>query len=86
MKVYVKLEEIENHIKNYNLDKYSWMPSKRTRQLMTMIMDPIIKWKIDDSSSIEPSIIDYINEQYKVWRQLEDKGLFNWVHPSIEEI
>lgn len=86
LKVYVKLEEIENHIKNYNLDKYSWMPSKRTRQLMTMIMDPIIKWKgaMIPESSIEPSIIDYINEQYEVWRQLEDKGLFNWVHPSIE--
>ena len=38
----------------------------------------------DSKSSIEPSIIDYINEQYEVWRQLEDKGLFNWVHPSIE--
>ena len=30
LKVYVKLEEIENHIKNYNLDKYRL---KRTRQL-----------------------------------------------------
>jgi len=86
LKIYVKLEEIENHIKKYDLDKYSWIPSKRTRQLMTMVMDPIIKWKgsMIPESNIESSIIDYINEQYEVWKQLEDKGLFNWVHPSIE--
>ena len=86
LKIYIKQADIENHLRVNNLDKYVWRSGEATKQLMTLIMNPTTIWKGSRSNedSIEPSIIDYIHEQYDVWRQLEDKGLFNWVHPSIE--
>ena len=86
LKIYIKQADIEKHMQAHNLDKYTWRPGESTRQLMSLIMNPIMSWKGSTikKNNIEPSIIDYIHEQYDVWKQLEDKGLFNWVHPSIE--
>ena len=49
---------------------------------MTMLMSRVLEPKKE--TLIHPDVVDHVHGQYDCWKQLEEKQLFNWVHPSTE--
>lgn len=79
LKMYLKEDKIMSFMKENKIDKYTWKDNIFTRKLMDFVMDTVI----GRSDGIEPTLVQHVHGQYECWRQLELKGLFNWVHPSI---
>ncbi len=82
IKAYTSEDEIHAYIEKNNIDKYRWALNEKVGKLMTMLMSRVFDPKI--TKFVHPDVVDYVHGQYDCWKQLEEKQLFNWVHPSVE--
>lgn len=84
LKIHCKEKEITDHIKKNNMEQRNfWQPGKDTAVLMSLLMTKMWNWQSAQVNDVDESLVDYVFSQYAVWEQLEEAGLFNWVHPNI---